>query len=77
MITLEQAKSLKKGDFVYETEYGNWVRKWKVNGKVKTWKRTPSRIYVPLKFGLYTLSSLTEIDLNEFFLTDPKLENKS
>ena len=55
MITLEEAKSLKKGEILI----CNGAR-WKVNGIVKTWKRDAARIEVPLKHGLYDYATLTE-----------------
>jgi hypothetical protein len=43
--------------------------RWKVNGKVKIWKRSPERVQVPLKHGLYTYGYLTEDNLELFSLT--------
>jgi len=52
-LTVEEAKALKSGDHVwYYLERGDTVRV-KVNGKPKTWKRTPERVEVPVKYGLY------------------------
>jgi hypothetical protein len=59
MITLEQAKNLKHGDILL----CNGAR-WKVNGKVKTWIRSPERVKVPLKYGLRTCTYLTENTLD-------------
>ena len=63
MITLEQAKSLKLGTYLgiegQKDKYGN-PRKWKVNGKVKLWKRNPERIEIPVKYGLYNFDYITE-----------------
>jgi hypothetical protein len=54
MVTKEQALTcnhFKMGRF-------NWRR----NGKTKTWKRSPERFQVPIKFGLYTYGYLTEVN---------------
>ena len=56
MITLEQAKNLKIGDILIDRR----GKKYKVNGKVKTWKRSPDRVRVPLKHGLYTYDYIDE-----------------
>ena len=58
-LTLEQAKALKHRDVLVDPK----GRRWYVNGAVKTWKRTPERIRVPLKHGLYAYDTMTEIDL--------------
>jgi hypothetical protein len=68
MITLEQAKQLKIGQILHHVLYknadGTPVR-WKVNGKVKTWKTHPERVRVPLKYGLKTGAYLTEDILDQ------------
>ena len=67
MITLEQAKELKHGDILYHTINKNadgTPQRWKVNGKVKRWKRSPDKIKIPLKYGLYRFDYLTENELD-------------
>lgn len=67
MITLAQAKSLRHGQILYHVEHRNadgTPRRWRVNGAPKTWKRSPERVRVPLKFGLYGYDYLTERDLH-------------
>ena len=61
MITLEQAKQLKRGDILLD----NFGKRWKVNGQVTVWKRNPGRICVPLKHGLYSFDKLTEYEFNK------------
>jgi hypothetical protein len=66
-ITLEQAKSLKHGDVLLHTENKNadgTPQRWRVNGKVKIWKTMPSKVRVPVKYGLKNYDHLTEYDLN-------------
>jgi hypothetical protein len=66
-ITLEQAKALQYGDMIHHVMNKNaddTPQRWKVNGKVKRWKRDPDRIEVPLKHGLYTYGQLSEDDLD-------------
>ena len=64
-ITLEQAKSLRYGDILLTVRPGadGAPQKWRVNGRVKTWVRSPGRVRVPLKRGLYDYGFLTEHDL--------------
>ena len=65
MITLEQAKNLKWGDELLHVEWKNADKsamRFKVNGQVKTWKRNPNKIRVPLKYGLYEFGYLVNED---------------
>lgn len=67
MITLEQAKKLNYRDVLYHTINRNadgTPQRWRVNGAVKTWKRSPERVQVPLKHGLYDYDYLTEDELH-------------
>ena len=66
MITLQQAKDLKFGDILHHVTNKNsdkTPQRWKVNGKVKTWKRDINRISIPVKHGLYTYDYITENDI--------------
>ena len=74
-LTLEEAKNLKHGTILYHLKNKNsdgTAQRWKVNGKVKTWKRDPSKIQVPLKYGLYRYDYLTENELNLVSLEEPE-----
>lgn len=61
MLTLKQAQALKPGDILLDDRQ----RKWKVNGKVQRWKRSPDRVRVPLKHGLYSYDAITEGDFHD------------
>ena len=66
-ITLEECKALQYGQIVYEKGKYNsdgTPRRWKVTGKVKTWKHYPSRVRVPIKHGLYDYGYIDENNLN-------------
>ena len=55
-ITLEQAKALKYGQTVEHDTLKNadgTPMRFRVAGAVKTWKKNPERIRVPMKRGLY------------------------
>ncbi len=63
MVTLEQAKNLKYGQILHHVSQKNadgTPQRWRVNGKPKTWKRSPERVSVPLKHGMYDYEHLTE-----------------
>ena len=61
-ITLEQAKQLDYGDYIYSNRFTGADNKtpirWRVNGGVKTWKLDPERIQIPVKHGLYDYAYL-------------------
>ena len=66
MITIEQAKSLTHGQIVYHVKNRNsdgTPQRWRVSGKPKTWKRSPWRVQVPVKFGLYRNDYIDETAL--------------
>ena len=49
MITLKQAKDLRVGEILHHTMNKNadgTPQRWRVNGQVKTWKRSPDRVEV-------------------------------
>ena len=66
MITLIQAKSLNYGDVLHHTSHTNadgTPQRWRVIGHPKTWKRTPSKVKVPIKHGLRSFDYITEDSL--------------
>lgn len=67
MITLERLKSLERGDVICipPTKRNPNVERWRVNGKVQTWKRDASRVRVPVKHGLYAYAQITEQKLDD------------
>jgi len=70
-MTLSEAKNLNRDHIIYsrrDNYKDGTPRRWKINGKVKVWKRNPLRVQVPLKQGLYTYNYLTEKNLNQFSL---------
>lgn len=73
MITLEQAKELGHGTILYHVRNRNadgTPQRWRVNGKVKTWKTRPDEVRVPIKHGLYSFDYLTHNDLNLVCLSE-------
>lgn len=55
-MTLEQARALKHGDILHSDADKNadgTCQRWRVTGKVQTWKRNPEKVCVPMARGLY------------------------
>lgn len=62
-LTLSQAKKLSPGDMLYHRINKNaddTPQRWRVNGKVKTWKTRPNDVKIPVKQGLRNCDYLTE-----------------
>lgn len=69
MITVEEAKKLEHGTILYysgEVDSKGEPQQYRVSGKPKTWKTRPQEVEVPLKYGLYGNTRITERDLNLF-----------
>jgi len=72
-ITLEQAKALEHGQQLFHIRHRNadgTPQRWRVNGKVKTWKTRPDEVQVPIKHGLWSYDYLTHRDLDLVCLTE-------
>lgn len=70
-ITLAQAKALSGYDYLCDSRFANsdgTAVRWHVNGKVKTWVRSPERVSIPVKRGLYTYDTVTEVQIARGFL---------
>lgn len=71
MITLEQAKALQYGDVLHSEVHQNRdgsCQRWRVSGKVKTWVRSPHKVRIPVKHGLYSNDRIFENDLQYIHL---------
>lgn len=70
---LEQAKQLTIRQTVHHVAYTNrdgTPQRWRVNGAVKTWKRSPNRVRVSIKYGQYGFDYITEDNLDQFELPE-------
>lgn len=68
-ITLEQAKLLTQRTILHysgKLNVDGSPQRWRVNGKVKTWKTRPNEVKVPLKHGMYKFGYLTEKNMAKF-----------
>jgi|TARA_R100000789_G_C2924934_1_gene127475 hypothetical protein len=63
MITIEQVKKLNYQDTIHHNDLKNadgTCQRWRINGQLKTWKRTPNRFKLPVKHGLYAYDYITQ-----------------
>ena len=73
MITLDQAKALRPRTILFHVHQSNadgTPQRWVVNGQPKTWKRSPERVRIPVKYGLYDFDYMTEEGLDLVFLDE-------
>lgn len=73
MISLSQAKALTVGTVLYHARNRNAdgsPQRWRVSGKPKTWKRSPQRVEVPVKHGLYMNFRIRQEYLHMFSFTE-------
>ena len=59
-MTVEEAKALSYGQHVEFEANDGTIRRIKVNGAPKTWKRESARVTVPVKYGMYEYGSFSE-----------------
>jgi len=77
MISLEAAKNLTHGEIIYHISHRNadqTPQRWRINGKVKTWRTRPQEISIPIKHGLYDYGYLTHNDLDLVCLSEAEAE---
>lgn len=54
----------------YDRNADGMPSQWRINGQMKRWKRTPDRIYLPIKHGLYDYDAICSLDeFNQFYAT--------
>jgi hypothetical protein len=64
VLSTEEKKQLKHGSNVYVQANCTCFLQVRITGKPKTWKKTPERVEVPFKFGLYqagVIKATTEV----------------
>ncbi len=61
-MTLEEAKMLNYGDHIWFLANDGSARRIKVNGRPQLWKRSPHKIRVPVKYGMYETGQFYEHD---------------
>lgn len=75
MVTLAQAKKLRYRQVLYHRRWTNAdgsAERWRVNGRPKTWKTRPNEVRVPIKRGLFEFGYLTQDNLKDFSLKEPR-----
>lgn len=76
MVSLAQARRLRYNQVIYHRRLKNVdgsAQRFVVKGKPKTWKTRPKEVRVPLKRGMYEYGYLTENNLGEFTLKEPRM----
>ncbi len=63
MITKQQA--LTAGEF-HISHASMPCTVWRRNGVTQTWKRSPGRFRVPVKYGLYRYGAITEVNSGDY-----------
>lgn len=69
MITKEQAVALRHGVTLHHVALKNadgTPLRARVNGKCKTWKRTPEAFQLPMKYGMYECFYITRQNAGEW-----------
>jgi hypothetical protein len=61
-MTLEEAKMLTYGEHIWFLDTKGSARRVKVNGRPQLWKRSPGKIRVPVKYGMYETGQFYEHD---------------
>lgn len=46
------------------------IEHWRRNGQTSTWKRSPGRFLVPIKYGMYGYSHINNSNADEFHVAD-------
>jgi hypothetical protein len=78
MITLDQAKKLVPGTVLFLDTFNKQGKphKCRVSGKPKVWVRSPNKVKVPVKAGLYENGYITEDTLDRYYLTEEEAQAK-
>jgi len=79
-MTLEEAKQLRRGDYVYhKRQWGGFDKadgspqRWRITS-IKTWKRDPYRIELHASYGLYKHTTIIDNELPDWFLSERAVE---
>lgn len=69
-VTLDDARNARIGAITHYAPACSPTRveRWRVNGKCKLWKTRPGEFRLPIKFGLYGHSYITELNAHDFHL---------
>ncbi len=63
MITTEQAMT---ADVFHISHASLPCTVWRRNGATQTWKKSPGRFRVPVKYGLYRYGAITEVNASDY-----------
>ena len=68
-MTADELRNVKFGDVLYCKDFKNAdgsPARYRVNGRVRLWVRTPSRVEVPVKRGLWEYGVVTATHAEHF-----------
>jgi len=66
-MTLDEIKALGYGDHVDFKANDGTLRRIKINGEVKRWKRDADRVRVSVKYGMYETGQLDAAEAQKIF----------
>jgi|TARA_R110000787_G_scaffold285593_1_gene401756 hypothetical protein len=64
-MTLDEIKALRAGQRVAFAANDGTVRDLTINGAIKRWKRSPDRVRVSIKYGMYEYAQLDTVEALE------------
>ena len=70
-MTFQEARALSYGNHIWFVGARGDARRVKVNGRPRTWVRSPDRIEIPVKYGMYEFAIFNERDIAEGKLLVP------
>ncbi len=78
MITFEQAQKLGRGSEIHEDgcrlhvgprgRKTFFIQRWRVNGRIKLWKKSPNKFKLPIKHGYRSWAVLDEYNSGFFHI---------
>ena len=63
-LTPDDIKCLTRNGVIAIPREGRTPERWRVNGALKLWKRSPERFRLPVKHGLYAYAYIDEYNLD-------------
>lgn len=59
-MTIDEIRALRPDQRVKFLAHDGTMRELKINGRIRTWKRDPDRIEVPVKYGMYEYATFDQ-----------------
>ena len=74
-MNFSEAENLHRGQTLYHVREKNSdgsALRVRVNGRVRTWRRSPGKIQIPTKYGMYDSHTIDERELGQWTLEEPE-----